>query len=323
MEEQGLPLHPLKHKGGGAGQPLAPAAGDLGIGQLGEPFQQLVPQTGQPGGFLGQVVHRLLEGGGQTHGPGHVLGAGAAALLLPAALDQGGQPQRLFHIQGPYPLGSAELVAGQGEQVHVPRLHIHRDVAHRLDGVGVEEHLVGLGDGADLSNGLNGADLIVGGHDRDEDGVGADGRLHGGGVHPALPVHRQVGHLIALLLHPLGGVENGVVLDGGGDDVAGLFTLEGHQLGHPTQGPVVRLGAAGGKINLLRLGVQTAGHRGPGLLQVALGLLAEGVQAGGVAVALGEVGQHGLQSLGGDGGGPGVVGVDHLMFHGENSFLFT
>ena len=189
-------------------------------------------------------------------------------------------------------------MAGQGEQIHIPGLHIHRDVANRLDRVGVEQDFVSLGNGADLGNGLDGANLIVGSHDRNQNGIGADGRFHRGRVHHAVPIHRQISHVVPVLLQVLGGVEDGVVLNGGGNDVAGLSALEGHQLGYTPQGPVVRLGASGGEIDLLRLGVQTAGHGGPGLLQVALSLLAEGVQAGGIAVVLGKIGKHSLQCLG-------------------------
>ena len=82
--------------------------------------------------------------------------------------------------------------------------------------------------------------------------------------------HRQVGDLIALLLQILGGVEDGVVLDGGGDDVAALPPLQGHELGHPPQGPVVRLRTAGGEVDLLRPGVEAGGDLRPRPLQVGL-----------------------------------------------------
>ena len=44
---------------------------------------------------------------------------------------------------------------------------------------------------------------------------------HGGGVDQAVAVDGQVGGAEAELLQPLAGVQHGVVLDGGGDDVRG------------------------------------------------------------------------------------------------------
>ena len=108
----------------------------------------------------------------------------------------------------------------------------------------------------------------------------------------------------------LGGVEQGMVLDGGGDDVAGGFPLEGHELHHALEGPVVRLGAAGGEEDLLGLCADAGGDIGPGPLQIGLGLLAEAVEAGGVAVLLGKIGGHGRQGGLGQGGGARVVGID-------------
>ena len=116
-----------------------------------------------------------------------------------------------------------------------------------------------------------------------------------------------IGHAVMWVL---GGVEQGMVLDGGGDDVAGGFPLEGHELHHALEGPVVRLGAAGGEEELLWLRPDAGGDVGPGLLQVGLGLLPKAVEAGGVAVALGQIGVHGLQRGAGQGGGARVVGID-------------
>ena len=110
-----------------------------------------------------------------------------------------------------------------------------------------------------------------------------------------------------------------MVLDGGGDDVTGLLPLQGHELHRALQGPVVRLGAAGGEVDLLRPGVEAGGQIGPGLLQVGLGLLAEAVKAGGVAVFLGKVWLHGPQGGMAQRGGGRMVGVDPVC-HGSCSF---
>ena len=57
------------------------------------------------------------------------------------------------------------------------RLDVYRDVPDRLNRIGVEENAVLLAELADLGYRLDGADLVVGGHYRDEAGVLAYRRL--------------------------------------------------------------------------------------------------------------------------------------------------
>ena len=99
-------------------------------------------------------------------------------------------------------------------------------------------------------DGLDGADLVVGEHDGDETGVGPDGGLHLLRRHDAVFVDRQVGNFAALLLEALEGVEHGVVLEGGGHDVA--LVLGRAQAHAGTDGLVVPLAAAGGEVYFLR-----------------------------------------------------------------------
>ena len=168
-------------------------------------------------------------------------------------------------------------------------------------------------DGANLRDGLDGANLVVGVHDGHQACLLGDGLLQLLGPDDAVLVDVQVGDGKALLLQGLAGVEHRVVLKGGGDDV--VLALALHGAGSALNGPVVAFGAAAGEVDFPWLGPQAAGHRGPGLLQGALGLLAQSVKAGGVAVYFFIEGEHGLQHLGGNGGGGGVVRVN-LPVHG-------
>ena len=83
---------------------------------------------------------------------------------------------------------------------------------------------------ADLPDGLEGADLIVGVHDGHQTGVGADGRRQLLQADQAVFMDGEVSDLEPLLLQLGQGVEHRVVLDGVGDDVA----LPG---GRPPGGP--------------------------------------------------------------------------------------
>ena len=145
----------------------------------------------------------------------------------------------------------------------------------------MEQNALFLADRADLLDGLDGADLVVGEHDGHEAGVVADGvgdLLRGD---EPVRVHVEQRHLKALLFQALEGVQHGVVLERGGNDV--LFALARADVGRGGDGLVVRLAAAGGKVDLARLGSKAGGHIGPGRLEHFLGLLADGIEARRVA----------------------------------------
>ena len=87
--------------------------------------------------------------------------------------------------------------------------------------------------------------------------------------------------LKALLFQPLQGMQDGVMLKRGGNDV--LFALARAEIGGGGNGLIVGLAAAGGKIDLARLRAEAGGHIGPRRLEHLLGLLADGVEARRVA----------------------------------------
>ena len=151
------------------------------------------------------------------------------------------------------------------------------DVSRRLNGVGVEQDALFLTDRADLCDGQDGADLVVGIHDRHEAGVVADGVAHLLGGDRSGLADRQKLHLEALLFEPLQRMENGMVLKRGGDDV--LFPLARAELRRRKQRLIVRLASAGGECDLPRLTAETRGNAFPCALERLRGLLADGVQA--------------------------------------------
>ena len=201
-----------------------------------------------------------------------------------------------------------ELVAGEGEHVDVLSLYVNVQVACRLHGIRVEDNALFPAHRANFGNGKNGADLVVGVHDGHQGGVRPDGRSHllrGNGAGGA---HRQQLHLKALFFQLLQGVQHGVMLKGGGEDV--LLALQGAKPGGGDNGLVVGLAAAGGEDDLLGVAAQAPGHGLPGALERLVGSLPHGVQAGGVAVVALQAGEHG-----GHGGvahscGGGVIGIN-------------
>lgn len=115
-------------------------------------------------------------------------------------------------------------------------------MAHGLDGVGVEHHPGLAADRPQLPDGLDGADLVVGIHDADQAGVGAQGLAQLVRRDQPLLPHLQQGDLEAFGGQLVQGVEHGVVFKGRGDDV---FFAPGRTLpGGAAQGLVVGLAAA-------------------------------------------------------------------------------
>ena len=83
----------------------------------------------------------------------------------------------------------------------------------------MDGHLGGLCHSSEVGDGLHGADLLVGGSDGDQHGVGPERTAQLVRVHSPLPVHRQERHGDTGLLEIATGIEDGHVLDGRGDDV--------------------------------------------------------------------------------------------------------
>ena len=173
----------------------------------------------------------------------------------------------------------------------------------------MEEDALLAAEGADLLDGLDGADLVVGEHDGHAAGVLADGGRHVLHADDAVLVHVQQRHLIALLLQRLEGVEDGVVLKLRGDQV--LFALSRADARAGDEGLVVGFAAAGCEVDLLRALRAEALRDGlAGFLQDLGGGLAELVEGGGVAPVGGQAGEQRVQRGLADAGGGCVVCVN-------------
>ena len=197
-------------------------------------------------------------------------------------------------------------------------IHIDVEVAHSLNGIGVEQNAGLLTDSADFRNGQHRTDLIVGVHHGDQAGIGADGILDLLSGDVMTLAYIQVGDFKAFLLQPGQGVTNGMVLKGGGDDV--LLALALADAGSGNQSLVVGLAAAGGEEDLPGLAAQALSHGGTGSVQSFLGGLANGVQRRGIAVNFVEVRQHGINGHLAHSGGCRVICVNihsvylHMVF---------
>ena len=115
---------------------------------------------------------------------------------------------------------------------------------------------------ANLCNGLDRADFIVRRHDRDQDRLRPDSRLQLLRADESVLIHIQISHLKTILFQILAGMQNRMMLDLGSNDVIALVPIS---LRRSLQGPVVRLGSASSKIDLIFLSTQSLRNDLPGL----------------------------------------------------------
>src|SRR5262249_38265103 len=104
------------------------------------------------------------------------------------------------HVQGADPLGSINLVGAEADQIGPAGFHIEGHFAGRLGGVAMKEYAFFLANRADLGNGMQGADFIIGGHDADENSLIRDGVDKLLGAYLPEGINRQVGDDKAVLL---------------------------------------------------------------------------------------------------------------------------
>ena len=130
-----------------------------------------IAQRAHPDGLGLQLRRGQAGGDAQAGNRRHVLGAGAPVPLVLAAGQDRQHPGAALDPQRAGALRAVELVGRQREQIDAERPHVDRNLADRLHGVGVHQRAALVGDGGDLGDRLNGADLVVRVHHRDERGV--------------------------------------------------------------------------------------------------------------------------------------------------------
>src|SRR5512138_164948 len=83
----------------------------------------------------------------------------------------------------------------------------------------MEEDSPPAGQGGEFLDGLDAARLVIGRHDTDQERPVRDGRVQGGRIDDAVPVHREEGYLEAVVTEPVACVKHRVVLDGSRDQM--------------------------------------------------------------------------------------------------------
>src|SRR6476646_6262497 len=93
---------------------------------------EAVAEGGEPGGFLGHFEHGEFAGCADADDAGDVEGAGAKALFVSAAVEEGGEADAgIFSadVEDAGARGAVELMAGHAEEVDLIILDIDGDFA--------------------------------------------------------------------------------------------------------------------------------------------------------------------------------------------------
>ena len=147
-------------------------------------------------------------------------------------------------------------------------------------------------DGTKFTDGLDGADLVVGKHDGHKAGVLADGFPEFFRIHQTVFMNIQQRDIEAFLFQCIQRVQYRMMFESGRDDM--LFPLLPSDSCRGTDGLVVRFTAAGSKQDLRRVGVDHRRDLRPGAVQGLFGFLSQRIQAGRVAVSLFHIRDHGV-----------------------------
>ncbi len=132
-------------------------------------------------------------------------------------------------------------MASDGEQIDAEVADARFDLADRLCRVGMEEDAMIAGDLRRLHDRLDGADLVVGVHEADEDRIAPNRLAHFVGIDEAEAIDRHERDRRAEPFEEAARFENGGVLDRGGDDMRRLAAA-GEE--HPFEREIVGFAAA-------------------------------------------------------------------------------
>src|SRR5260370_29608470 len=211
------------------GQAVLRGTVDVDLIELGlQARPQPIAQSTEPLRFFGHLLLSKLAGLAQSDDAGDVERAGTHTALVAAAIDDGG---KLYtrgappNVQRAYTLWSVDLLRGKVRQVDIVLLHLHRDLADRLHAIHSQDDAVFLGALADLRHRIDHANLVVGGHDGDQNRLRRNRLPHVFGVNAPIALHRQISHLVSVLFQPLAGIEHSLVLNGLRDDVVALLAV--------------------------------------------------------------------------------------------------
>ena len=115
-----------------------------------------------------QIFSREVRGFSETNDAWDIFRAGAAIAFVMATVELRFEGRAGANVERTDALRAVYFVRGNGEQVHAETIYIERQLSGGLHGVAMEQDVCSGGDTANLFDGLNGAELVVGMHDADQ-----------------------------------------------------------------------------------------------------------------------------------------------------------
>ena len=154
------------------------------------------------------------------------------------------------HVQRAHALRPVHLVRRKADHVDRHGLYIERHFAGALRRVDVKQRSRRAAYFADSGHVVDDANLVVDLHQRHHQRIGPYRLTDLFRRDDTVLPWDQVGHLETLVLQVMAGIEDRLVFDGAGHDVA-----PARALGNALDGKVVRFRRAGGPNNLTRIGI--------------------------------------------------------------------
>ena len=237
--------------------------------------------------------------------------------LVAAAVEERRQAHRRLpcpHVERADALRAMDLVRRDRQQVDAHRVDVERDPAEGLGGVGVEQDAARLREAADRGQRLQHADLVVGGHDADQDRLRLEGRFERREIDQAVAADRQHRHAAAARFEVPARIEHRAMLGRHGHDVvAAPIIAIGGALGHALDRQVVRFGGAAREDDVLVRRADHRGHLASCRVDGVAGPPAGGViEAGRVADLIAQQRQHRVEHARIDRRGGVGIQVDHV-----------
>ena len=237
-------------------------------------------------------------------------------------LKNGRQPDAALHPQRPDAFRAVELVRRHRQQIDAELPDVHRYLARALHGIGVKQRPVSMGDGGELGDRLDRADLVVGVHHRHEGRVVGHGLAQPVGRHDPARVERQEGRFPSALRQRLEGVEHGLVLDARRDEVPAAGNFE--RFGGAANGEIVGFGAAAGEDDFRRFGANQGRGCAPRVVNCRFCLLPVVMNTRRIAEKILECAHHGVRGGRVDRGRRVVIEIDaHVLIGHVNTRSIT
>ena len=289
---------------------------DDGVGQrLVQLRHQTAAQSLGVAVILVEMLLCKLNGRGHARRQKHGLGARAQAALLVSAKRGGEHVDAAPHVQDADAARAADLVGAGGEQLAAQVVHVDRQLAERLRGVGVQQRLGCqlVADARNFRDGENPARLVLHAHHSDERG-GRGAQVVAQLVEVEFAVRRF--HVTAgpgvVATHAAHAARDRCVLERRRDDLPRLVAARQARAAHRQ---VVRLGGARREVDLVGMGAERVGDDGAAFLEHVGGAAARHMRRGRVSPGGRHHLVHALDNLGQGFCGGGVIQIRQSLFH--------